>query len=124
MDNMWIYVLFFPTILNTILLLIMVVALYKLVSAMGNLTSKLESFLVRSEEELFTTAGAFRELATQGANLLQMVMQIADSFFYTYSMRQSPFVGQKLPQILSGLSVGWDLFNFIKRLFKRDKANN
>lgn len=124
MDNMLIYALFFPTILNTILLIMMVVALYKLITAMGDLTSKLNNFLVRSEEELFTTAGAFRELASQGANLLQKITQITDSFFYTYSMKQSPFMGQRLPQILSGLNMGWGLVNFLKRFFKKNKNNN
>lgn len=120
-DTMLLYVLLFPTILNTLILLVMAVVLYRLLVVAGDLSKRFGSFLDRGEEELFSTTSSIRQAATQAANLMEKVTQVIDRYMFAFSMKhQAPFAGQKFNSVFSGLNIGYNVFKFIMRLFKKD----
>lgn len=119
---MFFYILIFPTVLNTILLIVMAFVLYKLLVLAGDLSYKMGKFMDRGEEEIFSTASAFRHLANQGGDLLEKFTQLMDRYMIAYTIKQSPAAdGQRWSKLMSGLSIGYNIFNYIMQMVKKKK---
>ncbi len=118
---MLIYVLLFPTILNTILLIVMAVVLYRLLGVADQLSARLGRFMERGEEELFATTSSVRHVATQAGNLLEKIVEVVDKYMFALAMRQSPKGAQRTSSVISGLTVGFNILKFLMQYFKKDE---
>ncbi len=115
------YVLLFPTILNTILLIVMAVVLYKLLGVADQLSARLGRFVERGEEELFATSNSVRHAATQAGNLMEKIVEVVDKYMFALAMRQSPKGSQRASSVISGLTVGFNILKFLMQYFKKDE---
>lgn len=120
--NMLYYVLVFPTILNTILLIVMAFVLYKLLAVAGDLSFKAARFMERGEEEIFATNRSVREAADQAAGLLEKITQVIDKYAFAKSFNNGEAGSPKVAKILSGITIGFNVFKFLSSIFKKNKS--
>ena len=121
---MELYILLFPTFLNTILLIVMAVVLYRLLVIAGDLSVKMSKFAERSEEEMFATSSAIRHAANQAGNLLEKIVEVVDKYAFAHALRQQPprgGSGGKTPSIITGINIGITIFRFLSQFFKKEK---
>ena len=119
--NMLYYVLVFPTILNTILLIVMAFVLYKLLVVVGDISFKAAKLMEKSEEEIFATNRSIREAADQAAGLMGKVTQVIDKYAFANSLNRGEAGSPKVAQIVSGLTIGFNIFKFLTGIFKKNK---
>ncbi len=120
--NMLYYVLIFPTILNTILLIIMAFVMYKLLVVAGDLSFKAGRFMEKGEEELFATNRSVRETANQAAGLLEKITQVIDKYAFAQSLDRGEVGSKKIAQIVSGVTIGFNVFKVLSGLLKKRKS--
>ncbi len=124
-DTILLYVLLFPTFLNTLLLIALVVILYRTATIIGNLANKIDFFLERGKEEIFSTSAAIRNAATQGGRLLEKTVAFMDQYLLIHSFRQ-PFGGgggrkSTISQLTKGVGLGISVYRMLAQFLQRKK---
>ncbi len=118
-DSILLYVLLFPTFLNTLLLIALVVILYRTSTIIANLSVKIETFLERGKEEIFSTTEAIRNAAQHGGRFLEKAADLADKAVSAYSLKQPLTTNPRLSRLAKGIGVGFNIYKIVSNFLKQ-----
>ncbi len=131
-ETLTLYVLLFPTVFNSVILLVLAVILYKMLLATGDLTKRLDVFLDHGQKELFETTKTVRQTTSIFNKILDNVNTIIERQMiisnykqqHQQQQQQQSAADAKLSQFMSMIEIGMGIFNVIRNLLsKKRKAS-
>lgn len=122
-DTVTLYVLLFPTIFNSAILLALAVVLYRMLLIISDFTKRFDVFMDQGQKELFSTAETVRKTTSTVNSILEKVNLMMERHLFLSSMKshstQSTQSSTKFSQIMSGVEVGVGIFNLLRNLFSK-----
>ena len=110
-----VYVLLFPTILNTILLAFMAIIFCQMLKLAADLSYKTGLFMEYGEKEVHSTAATFRQVALQLGNLIDKLLAFFANLKRVSAIQWGGHVMQNPLWLIGNLGVGLSLGKLLKR---------
>lgn len=115
-ESVVLYGLLITTTINTILLLLLVIALVKAWFMVSGLIKKAESMLERGEREVMSTIAVTRTVLQQGGNLLGKLTNMLERYLLFSTLNRfasSP----RLSKLMTGIGVGYGIVQAVQKYF-------
>ncbi len=116
------YVMAIATIVNTVLLIILAIALIRLALVTKKVMSKVETLLDYAQKEILSTMAVARKAIQQVGSFLEKVAPAVQRYMTMAALRK--FVSPRLSRVLSGVGFGYGLFQtYLKFTQNREKKS-
>jgi hypothetical protein len=119
-ESTLLYGLLIATIINTVLLLFLAVALIRLAFTLNSLMQRVEGFIELGQREIINTMAVARGALSRGGEFMGKAAMLVERYVVFSSMKRLSSSSPRLAKIISGVSLGYGIAQPLMKAWQKN----